>query len=432
VSPDAAAPDAAIDADLAAPTDVPAVACTDSVAAVYAAGPRDQAALGDVLACAPDMQLTAADVTHRIGMPASSDVATFVIAYQTRNGAGGPAVSTARVYLPHVPRARPVPLVVAGHGTEGVADNCAPSTGLDGNLPLPYAGRGFAVIAPDFAGLGNAGTQEYLDNHAQGWQLLDGSRALRQILAPHLAADTLVLAGYSQGGGAALSAESLAHADGISITATVAYAPEWPIRLQSFDYVTILTQPSLLTISEGLSFSSVAVLRQYAYFENHVGSGQGGDAFPAAARGLLVGAINSQCLVPLGGFIQTTMLHTGDLIDPTLRDGIVSCLQASGCSGVAGDYYTWMLNGQLTPDPGNGPVLIVQGLLDQIMPPAHEAACVRDKLVSAGVHVDACTFPASTHTNIMDQHASGVTWTESVLAGEVPAACASSDLPACN
>ncbi len=429
--PDATIPDVAVDADLNAATDVPAVPCTDAIADVYAAGPRDGAVLGQVLACAPDMQVTATDVTSHIGMTATSDVATFLIAYQTRTGGGMPAVSTARVYLPHTPRARPVPLVVTGHGTEGVADSCAPSTGLDGNLPLPYAGRGFAVIAPDFAGLGNAGTQEYLDNRAQGWQLLDGSRALRSILAPGLASSTLVLTGYSQGGGAVLSAQSLAHADGISIAATVAYAPEWPIRLDSFDYVTILRDPTLLTISEGLSYSSVAVLRQYAYFENHIGTGHGGDAFPAGSRSGLVGAIDGLCLVPLGGYIQTTMLHTGDLIDSTLRDGIVACLDANGCTGVASDYYSWMIDNQLAPDPSNGPVLIVQGLLDQIMPPAKEAACVRDKLVGAGVQVSTCAFPTATHATIMDQHASGVTWIESTLDGNTPAQCASIDLGSC-
>jgi predicted esterase len=422
-----------IDADLSAPTDTPAVPCTAATKDVYAAGPVANAPLGAILACAPDPKLTAMAAGTEAGVTATSAVSMYRIAYMTRDHAGNPAVSTARVYLPSTPRARPVPLVLAAHGSEGLADACAPSTGVDGSLPLPYAARGFAVIAPDLAGLGNAGDQDYLDNHAQGWQLLDGARALRALLAPGIAADQVILTGYSQGGGVALSAHSLARADGPgvgTVVATVVFAPEWPIRLESFDYLNMLENPTELTIQEGLSYSSVAVLRQYAFFQDKLG--RGGSAFPSTAAFGLVAAIESQCLVQLGGYIQGTMLHTGDLIDPTLRTGLVSCINGSACTGDAADYYNFLVSNVLAPDPADGPVLIVQGLLDQIMPPAKEASCVYDKLRTAGVDVSACAFSSSDHTNIMDQHATGVTWAESVLAGGSRSQCPSSAaLPAC-
>jgi predicted esterase len=444
---DAAAPDVAvdvaaadvpraIDADLTGPTDVPAVPCTGAPADVYTVSPAPGAALGAILACAPDGSLSLADAGMKIGsgMTATSAVAMFRIAYATRDRAGHPAVSTARVYLPSTPRARPVPIVVAAHGSVGIADSCVPSTDIDSALPLPYAARGFAAIAPDLAGLGNAGTQDYLDNHAQGWQLLDGARALRALLAPGLAADALVLTGYSQGGGAVLSAHSLVHADppGVgTVVATVAYAPQWPIRLASFDYENILRMPTELTVSEGISNSSVAVLRQYAFFENMSG-GHGVDAFPLAARFGLKLAVDGECLVPLGGYIQGTMLHAGDLIDSSLRTGVVSCIDGGACTGDAATYYQFLLDNVLAPDPQAGPVLLVQGLLDQIMPAAHEAACVRDKLVAAGVDLETCVFANSDHTNIMDQHASGEAWAESVLAGGARASCdPSTTLPSC-
>jgi predicted esterase len=427
----------AIDADLTAPTDKPAVPCTAAPADVYAVAPVANAPLGAILACAPDTTLTLAQAGTNIGsgMTATSAVATFRIAYATRDAAGHAAVSTARVYLPSTPRARPVPIVVAAHGSVGIADSCVPSADLDSSLPLPYAARGFAAIAPDLAGLGNAGTQDYLDNHAQGWQLLDGARALRALLAPGITADQVILTGYSQGGGAALSAHSLANADppGVgTLVATVVYAPEWPIRLASFDYVHILDNPTELTIQEGLSFSSVAVLRQYAFFENKLGAGRGVDAFPPAARAGIAGAIDGQCLVALGGYVQGTMLLAGDLIDPTLRTDLVSCIQAGACAGDAQAYYDFLLANVLAPDPHAGPVLIVQGLLDQIMPAAGEAACVYDKLAGAGVDVKSCVFGGSDHSNIMDQHATGETWAESVLAGGALAACPETTaLPSC-
>lgn len=433
--------DAAADADLTAPTDVPYVPCTNTAAEVYAATPQAGAALGTILACAPDPKLTAGAIPAMVGsgVAVSSAVSQYRIAYQTRDGTGNPAVSTARVYLPSTPIARPVPLVVAGHGSVGLADGCTPSTDVDSSLPLPYAAGGFAAIAPDLAGLGNAGTQDYLDNRAQGWQLLDGARALRELMAPGITSPDLILTGYSQGGGAALSAHSLIHADGADaghLVATVVYAPEWPIRLDSFGYVAMLRDPTQLTIATGLSFSSVAVMRQYAFLEDHVAVGDGKNAVPSQFRAGLESAIQSQCLVPLGGWIQTQMLHTGDLIDNTLRTGVLACIDAqgpqAGCTGDAAAYYNFIVGNHLAADPTAGPVEIVQGGFDQIMPPASEGSCIRDKLASSGVDVSTCVYSGATHTNIMDHHAIGVAWAESVYAGGTRAACDSTDtLPDC-
>jgi pimeloyl-ACP methyl ester carboxylesterase len=420
------------DASSNASTDTPAVPCTGSAGDVYAVAAQANAALGAILACAPADVLDEATVGSDVGsaMTVTSAVKTYLVAYETRDGSGNPAVSTAR----------PVPIVVAAHGSVGLADSCVPSLGLDDNLPLPYAGRGFAAIAPDFAGLGNAGTQDYLNQRAQGWQLLDGARALRALLAPGVTAQDLILSGYSQGGGAAISAQSLIKADGEGIgqlVATVVYAPEWPESLNNFGYANILDNPTELTIETGLSYSSVAVLRQYAYFENHVGSGMGVTAEPSQFASGLQTAVQSQCLVGVGAYIQINMLHLSDLIDPTLRTDLLACIASegpeAGCSGNAEAYYNFLLANEVPPDPTEGPILLVQGLDDLIMPAASEAACNYATLQSAGMDVDTCVFASADHTDIMDQHPSGVAWAESVLAGGARAECdQSSQLPACS
>jgi len=160
-------------------------------------------------------------------------------------------------------------------------------------------------------------------------------------------------------------------------------------------------------------------------------------AEPAAMRTGLDNAINTQCLVGLGAWIQLDMLHTGDLIDDTLRTGLLACIAAegpdAGCTGNAAAYYQALLDDQLDMPSDGGPVLLVQGLLDQIMPPAGEGACIAQKLVSSGVDFTPCVFSSSDHTDIMDQHPSGVAWVESVLAGGARASCGDSGamLPAC-
>ena len=412
------------DADLSAiATDTPVVPCTDTAAEVYATPASTTAPLGAILACSVDPVLAVADLPALVGsdVTVTSAVKQYRVAYQTRDHLGQPAVTTARVYLPSTPRARPVPIAVAMHGSVGLADACVPSATADDNLPLPYAARGFATIAPDLAGLGNAGTQDYLDNHTQGWQTLDGARALRALLPAGITSDQLTLAGYSQGGGAVLSAHALIHGDGTGIgtlVATVVYAPEWPISMKSFDYEAILRNPTNLTISEGLSYSSVAVLRQYAFLEDHVAIGHGKDAVPPADSAGLESAVNSQCLVALGGYIQFAMLHTGDLIEASFRTSLLACEDGvAGCTGDGAAYHDFLTQNILTPDPTAGPIFIVAGLLDQIMPPAKEGSCIRDKLVAAGVDVGTCGISTADHSNIMDNHAKGLAWAESVLSG---------------
>ena len=76
--------------------------------------------------------------------------------------------------------------------------------------------------------------------------------------------------------------------------------------------------------------------------------------------------------------------------------------------------------------------MIIQGGLDQIMQPADEAACVKAKLLSEGTDTSSCVFFTSDHSDIMDQHPTGVAWAESVLAGGPRATCPTTDtLPAC-
>jgi predicted esterase len=303
-----------------------------------------------------------------------------------------------------------------------------------------FAGLGLPTIAPDFAGLGTTGTQDYENNHAQGWQLLDGARAVRALLAAGVTSQDFMLSGYSQGGGAVLSAQALLANDppgAGTLIGTVAYAPEWPISLSSFDYLGLLDNPTELTITAGLSYSSVMVLRQYAWFENHVGIGTGSQSVPTQFQNTIDGAVTGNCLVAFGAYVQVNMLHASDLINPTLSSGLQACIAAQGpadgCTGNALAYYNFLIANQITSVPNEGPVLIVQGSLDQIMPPADNASCIMNKLTSSGVNASACVFASASHTDIMNQHATGVSWAMAMLAGSAAPACPeTTTLPTCD
>jgi len=77
-------------------------------------------------------------------------------------------------------------------------------------------------------------------------------------------------------------------------------------------------------------------------------------------------------------------------------------------------------------------VLIVQGLADQIMPAASEAACDADLLRGGGNTVEVCADLLATHLTVVGAHvADAVAWGEAALAGGVRPACDLATLPPC-
>lgn len=427
--------------------DTPAVPCEDSLDVAYVTPqglpPMALERRGDLVRCAPDQGYTLAAAQSAIAgkgitMTATSGANVYRVLFRTTRGDGSAGVSSARVYLPTVPRALPLPVVVVGHPSEGIADSCAPSSSATSNqdLALPWAALGYAAIVPDYAGLGTDGVQAYLDNHDQAYSLLDGARALRKLVAKGALSPKIVLFGYSQGGGAALSGQALAKtygADG-TVAGVVALAPQWPTRMNSFGYVSILRNPTGLTIATGLSKSAIAVVREYAYFGNRGGGATPGDGYPAAKRDALAGAANSLCLVPLGGVIQATAPRLGDLVDDTLRTTLLACIDAGGigCVEPGASYYQFLSQNVLHADPQGAPVLMVQGLADQIMLPAEEAACTIDKLTADGVTPDVCLDATATHTSVVPRNVmTGIAWAQAQVDGTAKPACSSVGMPSC-
>jgi dienelactone hydrolase len=440
-----------MDAEASAPpvVSVPAIACADTIADVYVtpAGlpPMTLTTRGDIVRCAVDTVLPLATVASEvlakgINTTMLTGVNLFRVAFRTERGDGSPGVSTARVYLPATPAALPLPVLTIGHPTDGLAASCTPSEDPTSNqdLALPWAGLGYAVIVPDYSGLGNGGVQSYLDNHDQAYSVLDGARALRKLL-PAAAFSAQVLAvGYSQGGGAVLSAQALAPtygADG-TLAGVIVFAPEWPTRLNSFGYVDELNNPTELTIETGISENVVTVMRTYAYFYNNVGPTDADDGFPAANRAGIDNAVQTLCQTPLGGYLQAAEPHVGDIFDPTLSSTLLACINGdgpdAGCVDPGLSFYTFLNDNFVTNDPDGPPVLYVQGLADYIMPPASEAACNIDKLIMDGVFPQVCVDPDAQHQTVVGRNMDfALQWAQALLAADELPTCSSTGMPAC-
>jgi dienelactone hydrolase len=415
------------------------VPCTDTMGDVYVTPPSMPAfsanARGDIVRCGHDTDLSLADVASQLGaksvmMTPTSGAHIYRIAYRTTRGNGAPGVSTARLYLPDTPRAPPLPLILVAHPTEGLASSCAPSkdpASLE-DQALPWASLGYAVIAPDYAGLGNDDTvQGYVDNHDTGYSALDATRALRKILPGASLTNDVLAVGWSQGGGAVLSAQALEKTYGAAgkLKGVIAFAPEWPTRDNSFGYRDLLENPNDLTITKGVSFPTVAAMREYAYFSAYVGADHATDAFPAAKRAGVASAITSLCQTPFGGYLQGTFPKVGDQFDPAFHDALLACMNGTaGCVEPAKSYHDFMQKNVLTADATGAPILFIQGIADTIMPAASEAACNIDKLHADGVQPQVCTDLTAVHTNVVPRNIGfALSWGQAILEGSTLPAC---------
>ena len=422
--------------------DAPAMPCVDAPAALYAValaslGPFTSGARGEVVACAPDESLSLQELQARLGTVAAplNPVEVYRVVFRTGRGNGQGGLSSARVWLPQG-TGGPADVVVAAHGSEGLADACAPTRKQGGaqDLALPFAARGKVVIAPDYAGLGVEGVQGYLDNRDTAYSVLDAARAARALLPAGATTDVTGALGHSQGGGAVLAAQALAKTYGPPLEAVAAFAPQYPTRLNSFGFLSALRNPLALTITLGVSKPAIYVMRHYAWQVNYRGPQTAGDGFPAAKRSGLVGAVESQCLIALGGAVQATSPKVGDLFDDALRTSLLACADgAAGCAGAGKDTFDFLMGNLLPNDPQGARVLLVQGSLDTILPPAEEAACTVNKLVAEGVPHQACVDSGAGHASVVDRNmAHAAAWLEASLRGATPPACpGTATLPTC-
>jgi hypothetical protein len=438
VEPDGSEPDTVV---IGAWTSEPP--CTAIADAIYVTPAQLPSARGAIVTCALgdilDQSTTQQEMTTEgaEGVVAQTGARIVKVAYRTVRSDGTAAVSTATVYLPLVPRAVPAPVVLIGRPTSGIADDCAPSKKPrpERNLALPFAARGFVTITPDFAGLGNEGTHAYLDNHEAVNQLFDGATALKALVPGNVIGDPVAAVGYSQGGGVVLSSQALEHATTgkRTLKAVAALAPQWPISTQSFGYEDVLRNPDRITALAGLAPPTVTVLRHYGFLMNKLGITHGGDAFPADERDSIIDSIESLCTVPLGGALDAQQVRLRELVDEPFRTGVLACIDGGPCTGLAHEFHQWMTSDFVTADPLGARVLITQGLADQVMPAAGEAACDVAKLRAEGVVPDICADPFATHDTVLERRIEDVVaWIEAVVSGITPPACSSQTLPACN
>jgi pimeloyl-ACP methyl ester carboxylesterase len=166
---------------------------------------------------------------QRVPLPLNPPATVWRILYHSRNVKNKDIAVSGFAVIPTAAARGRRAVYAWAHGSVGQADRCAPSRDIRSNLP-PYGGQlvaaGVALVATDYEGLGTPGSPTPYVGISEGQAILDSVRVMKQLpgvgkLGP------VVVAGHSQGGGAALWAAQLAHsyAPALDVRGVVSLAP---------------------------------------------------------------------------------------------------------------------------------------------------------------------------------------------------------------
>ncbi len=418
------------------------IGCTDTVEDVYVTPdglpPWDPSVLGDVVRCAVGNEISVAEVDQRltaagvVGVTPVSGAKTYYLGYRTTRWEGQEGFATARLYLPDTlhPDA-PLPILVSTHGTLGLADRCAAShfERISDYLTLPFVGQGFAVIAPDYAGLGGEGTQGYGVTADTAHSVIDAARATRKAVTVGSLVPGMIVAGHSQGGGAALSAQAFGsiYGDG-DVLGAIAFAPGWPH--DTLALILLLYFPGLIPYN--IIHAPPTTLGLYADAANFIGPGHETDYFQAAVRPAVGAAVSESCIPGLQLLLPPLGVTFADVVDDAFLQTARACLADDpGCGPPGEGYVQRTVDNIVSADAAGGAVLILQGLEDESTT-AQNTACIVDKLIADGVTPQACTLADAGHDDIVDRTiAFAADWAFALAAGDPLPECDASALPPC-
>lgn len=350
---------------------VPEITCTDSIDSVYA-DPGDVSAKpkGAILKCAKDSDLTAAQMTAAVAVTDGGNVAysgkaftsgahVYRVLYRTERGddndagVGSPGYSSALLLLPDHPRlgaSTQLPVVVAAHGSFGQAGKCAPSRSDPAtdyvredfqHLVYPMVGLGYPVIAPDFAGYANfGGAPPPTYSHASdvGKSVLDGARAIRNVI-PSSVTESTILTGHSQGGFSTLAALSMADRYGGAGTGVIAgvalYAPLW---FSQHAYGAVFFAPTSYPLA---SSKLGAISIWYHYTESYLLDGPDAalDLFDPAKASVVQSFVDNDCWAASFPDLLEAGTSANDFFSKTYQSAITSAAlpKPLGTGGDCGD-----------------------------------------------------------------------------------------------
>jgi alpha-beta hydrolase superfamily lysophospholipase len=320
------------------------------------------------------------------------------VLYRSTDADGAPAVVSGIVLVPEgraPDDGRPV--VAWAHGTTGIADRCAPST--TGNLFYDDYGQvgrdlldqGYVVTATDYHGLGTPGVHSYHRSEEMARATIDSVRAAHALDEAAPVAPQWLVVGHSEGGLAALAADErldMAPSD-LDYRGAVVAAPSAQLGTVA---------PLIFSIP-----------------------GRGYGVFMLVAAATVEPRLNpSVALGPEAATRQALFTHG------CWEEAVPGFDDIAPADMLAGPEIAELLGEVLDDYAGNdpaasaGPLLVVQGEVDESVPPPLTADLV-DQLCAAGVPVVFRTYPDTGHDAVMAASAADTAaWMAARLADEPP------------
>ncbi|MBP6863239.1 MAG: hypothetical protein KBC57_12910 [Neisseriaceae bacterium] len=164
------------------------------------------------------------------GTPLPDAGENYLITYVSQSAAGLPVSVTGQIAIPRSPMpSGGYPVLSWASGTTGMGQQCAPSN-MGGHTETlnEWVKRGYAVLRTDYPGWADLGPRPLLNQRSNASAVIDLVTAAHAV-SDQLATDWIV-AGHSEGGGAALwaGARHEATQGRFQLKAAIALAPVGP------------------------------------------------------------------------------------------------------------------------------------------------------------------------------------------------------------
>jgi dipeptidyl aminopeptidase/acylaminoacyl peptidase len=305
------------------------------------------------------------------------DGTVYRVMYMSESVSNTPVVVTGLIIVPDTPApAGGYPVVSWGHGTNGMADQCAPS--LDPLTAVPMTNdlldQGWEVTASDYQGEGTPGILPYIVGVSAARNTIDIVRAARNFPAAHASADYVVW-GHSEGGQTAMFALHIG----------TSYAPELHLK-----GVVAGAPPSQFSLI--YTFLKTSPYRYYLF----MAAGGYEAAYGAKAAPL------SEVLTPLGRSLLP-VLNKG------CSDYVANATNKYALAQITkGDPFKIPAWQKLLKanDPGNFstassvPLLIIQGGADEQIPVA-STELLAQHLCGVGQDLERWIYPGQSHAGVI-------------------------------
>ncbi len=428
--------------------DVLALPCQDGLDSVYedVAPPSPWSAdeRGKIVRCAYDHYVSPEDMEAELIANGKTSPGFEVGAHKLRilyftERRGEPVANSGIVYIPSERIGDPTPAVVLGHGSVGLGDDCAPSKehpdGFEADwksLAYLYAGARFLSIMPDFPGLGTAGAHPWLYAEDEAHAMLDGTRAIRDLMNPGVVSNQNLIVGHSNGGHAVLAASAAAEDYGYAgeITEIITINPIW-LSMGSFG--TLVSNLGVALLTPTLMANTMMYF--YGHAEVIDGPGAGRALWLPGEKGDAAEDVIGNACWRVATGVETGPPALGielgsDIFLPEYVDDVgAACGFNDQCDTPLSTKWREIWVADRPPPNTNIPILHWIGAKDDFILPAYQQ-CGIDRIVAQGGPQTTCVDPDGNHSGILQtnaawfrQHAAAIT-----VGGDEPSACAGTEV----